>query len=81
MTETSRLGERGQAVIPKAIRDAAGIAPGDMLAFHLEGRRVVLERAGTGAVVEEMRRLVPRKAREPARIDWDAEYEARFGAG
>lgn len=80
MSETSRVGERGQAVIPKAIRDAAGIAPGDLLTFHLEGTRVIAERAGSGGIVAQMRGLVPRKGKEPARIDWDAEYAARFDA-
>lgn len=79
MTETSRVGEKGQAVIPKAIRDAAGIAPGDTLAFRVEDGRVIVEKAGRGDVVGSMRALVPAKRKEPKRIDWDAEYDERFG--
>lgn len=79
MTETSRVGEKGQAVIPKAIRDAVGILPGDTLAFRIEEGKVVVEKAGRGDVVAKMRELVPRKAKEPKRIDWDAEYGERFG--
>lgn len=80
MTETSRIGEKGQAVIPKSIRDAAGLAPGDTLAFRLEEGRIIVEKVGRGNVVAEMRGLVPRKRKEPARIDWNAEYGERFGA-
>ena len=80
MTQTSRVGEKGQAVIPKAIRDAAGIAPGDTLSFRLEQGRVIIEKAGRGNVVAEMRSLVPRKRKEPSRIDWDSEYRERFGS-
>ncbi|MEA3201362.1 MAG: Antidote-toxin recognition MazE, bacterial antitoxin [Thermoplasmata archaeon] len=80
MTETARVGEKGQAVIPKSVRDAAGIAPGDTLAFHVEDGKVIIEKAFRGHVVDEMRSLVPRKRKEPARIDWDAEYGDRFGA-
>lgn len=79
MTETSRVGEKGQAVIPKAIREAVGIGPGDLLAFRVEHGRILLEKAGRGQVVAELRDLVPRKAKEPRRIDWAAEYGERFG--
>lgn len=79
MTETSRVGEKGQAVIPKPIRDAVGIAPGDLLTFRVEGNKVVAEKAGQGDVVGAMTSLVPRKRKEPKHIDWDAEYDARFG--
>lgn len=79
MTETSRLGEKGQAVIPKAIRDAVGIAPGDTLTFRIEDGKVVVEKAKRGKIVTELKALVPRKTKEPKRIDWDAEYGDRFG--
>lgn len=37
-----RVGERGQVVIPKAIREIAGIHPGDEVDFELRDGDVVL---------------------------------------
>lgn len=78
MTETSRLGEKGQAVIPKPIRDAAGISPGDLLAFRLEAGRIVVEKADRVNALEDLLALVPKKRKEPKRIDWDAVYGSQF---
>lgn len=39
---TVRVGEKGQVVIPKAIRDEAGIHPGDPVDFEFRDGRVVL---------------------------------------
>lgn len=39
----ARIGERGQVVIAKPIRDALRIRPKQVLLQHVEGRRVVLE--------------------------------------
>jgi AbrB family looped-hinge helix DNA binding protein len=43
---TSRVGPKGQVVIPKAMRERLGIAPGDEVDFTLEdnGVRVELRR-------------------------------------
>jgi AbrB family looped-hinge helix DNA binding protein len=41
---TVKVGERGQVVIPKAIRDEAGIRPGDQVEFELRDGEVVLSR-------------------------------------
>jgi antitoxin PrlF len=39
---TVRVGEKGQVVIPKAIRDEAGIHPGDQVDFEFRDGEVVL---------------------------------------
>jgi antitoxin PrlF len=39
---TVRVGEKGQVVIPKAIRDVVGIEPGDEVDFELRDGEVVL---------------------------------------
>jgi AbrB family looped-hinge helix DNA binding protein len=37
-----RVGERGQVVIPKSVRDQAGIRPGDQVDFEFRDGEVVL---------------------------------------
>ena len=42
---THRVGPKGQVVIPKGLRDAIGIHPGDEVEFWLDGDHVVVRRA------------------------------------
>ena len=42
----SPLTSRGQTTIPKPIREALGLQPGDRVEFTLKGDRVLLRRAG-----------------------------------
>jgi AbrB family looped-hinge helix DNA binding protein len=37
---TSRVGPKGQVVIPKAMRDRLGILPGDTVQFEMDGQTV-----------------------------------------
>jgi AbrB family looped-hinge helix DNA binding protein len=39
---TSRVGAKGQVVIPKWIRDQAQLHPGDEVEFELEDRHIVI---------------------------------------
>ena len=43
-----RVTSKGQATIPKAIRDRCGIRSGDLVAFTVEGGRVVLRKVEAG---------------------------------
>ena len=40
----ARITARGQTTIPKSVRKAAGLHEGDMVAFEVEGDRVVLRK-------------------------------------
>src|SRR5215813_6284619 len=42
---TSRVGPKGQVVIPKDLRDRLGIEPGDEVDFWLDGDHVAVRRA------------------------------------
>lgn len=43
MKYSSPLTSKGQAVIPKAVRDALRIKPGDRVSFRQEGAKIYLE--------------------------------------
>ena len=45
---TSKVGPKGQVVIPKAMREQLGLHPGDEVRFELEGRAVKVEPATSG---------------------------------
>jgi AbrB family looped-hinge helix DNA binding protein len=40
---TSRVGPKGQVVIPKSMRDRLGIGPGDPVQFEMDGQSVRIE--------------------------------------
>jgi AbrB family looped-hinge helix DNA binding protein len=42
---THRIGRKGQVVIPKALRDALRLEPGDEVTFSREGNAIRVERA------------------------------------
>ena len=44
LTDTMRVGPKGQVVIPRSFRKVLKIGPGSEVVFRLEGDRVVLER-------------------------------------
>ncbi|SMC56576.1 AbrB/MazE/SpoVT family DNA-binding domain-containing protein [Janibacter indicus] len=44
MEATVTLGQECSLVIPADVRAALGLAPGDEVHLHVEGRRVVIER-------------------------------------
>lgn len=39
---TGRIGAKGQVVIPKSLREQAHLQPGDVVAFELRGKEIVL---------------------------------------
>ena len=53
MFVTSRLGVRSQTVVPKAVREALGVGPGDQLGYAIQNGRVVLTAVEPPAVPED----------------------------
>jgi len=44
------VGERGQVTLPKAVRDALGLAKGSVLRVELDGGRIVLRKDASEAL-------------------------------
>ena len=42
--EFAKITARGRTTIPKAVREAAGLRAGDVLAFEIEGDRLVVRK-------------------------------------
>jgi antitoxin PrlF len=40
----ARMSSKGQLTVPKAVRDALGLAEGDAVVFRVEGNRAILAR-------------------------------------
>jgi antitoxin PrlF len=69
----SKLSSKGQITVPKPVRDALQLEPGDRVLFRVEGNRAVLARApdflelaGTVAIPPEKRGLSWREVRRRA---------------
>jgi AbrB family looped-hinge helix DNA binding protein len=43
MEIAAKMSSKGQVTVPKAVREALGIAEGDVVVFRVEGNRAVLE--------------------------------------
>jgi AbrB family looped-hinge helix DNA binding protein len=63
----STLTSRGQTTIPKSIREALHLQPGDQVEFILEGDEVVLRRAG--ADLTALDGMLDRSDREPVSVE------------
>ena len=46
--ELAKITARGQTTIPKSIREAAGLKEGDVIAFEVEGDRLVVQKVVPG---------------------------------
>lgn len=69
------IGQRGQVVIPKPIRDAYDLRPGTTVRFGIEEGRIVIR--GNEDALDAFLGEVEKRP-EPAEIDWDAQYAERF---
>lgn len=66
----SKVGPKGQAVIPKEVRDILGISPGDEVLFELSnGEEAKIRPAKGRSSVSELIAIVPRKKKLSKDID------------
>lgn len=75
----SKVGPKGQVVIPKGIRDHFNIFPGEAVYFSTENDEITLGTKAGGDVLEVFLDEVKAKKQEPKHINWDKAYYERFG--
>lgn len=74
MNMETKLSSKGQVVIPKDIRDALRLSPGERLRVTRQGRRIIIEAiepepARERISYEEFRRRVPRWEGPPVSME------------
>lgn len=77
ITLRSRVGERGQVVIPKPIRDQFGISPMSELVFSIEGGKIVVQKKDPNQWLKDFGSGI-KKFKLPKNIDWDEMYYSQF---
>jgi AbrB family looped-hinge helix DNA binding protein len=65
----AKVGPKGQAVIPKEVRDILGIAPGDEVVFEVGDREAKIKPAGRSSSVSELVEIVQRKDKLSKDVD------------
>ena len=74
----SKMGEKGQVVIPKPIRERLKLQPDSEVEFDVEEDKVVLKKKKSGLeAYEEFINAFP-KMKLPKHIDWDKEHYSQF---
>lgn len=72
----AKVGERGQVVIPKPIRENYNIKPGQKVSFKIEDNKIIIQK--NKETLNNYLNRIPKK-KEPENIDWDKEYYSQFG--
>ncbi|MGI0080489.1 MAG: AbrB/MazE/SpoVT family DNA-binding domain-containing protein [Nitrososphaerales archaeon] len=57
----AKVGPKGQAVIPKEVRDILGISAGDEVVFELGNQEAKIKAAGQRSSVSDLSEIVPKK--------------------
>ena len=74
----SKIGERGQVVIPKPIREMFNLDSGGTVSFRVEDDKIIIEAKEGDEILEEFLSEIEKKE-EPKEIEWDREYYSQFG--
>ena len=77
---TATLTSKGQLTLPKKIRDALGLKPGDQVDFVLDSRGEVRLRPGS-CDVRELRGVLHEPGRSPVSVEDMEKAIARRGRG
>ena len=73
----SKIGPKGQVVIPKPIRESFGFEPGENVYFYVHKDEVVLEKKSGEQILDEFINQF-KKRKLPEKIDWDELYYSQF---
>ncbi len=74
---SARIGEKGQVVIPKPLRDQFGLSPESEIVFSVEDEKIVLQKKDNRKIYEEF--VGAFKKRKLKKLpDIDGMYEERF---
>ncbi len=73
LKEEMKVGPKGQVVIPRAMRKALQIEPGNRVEFVLEDDKLILKKPYFDAVA--VFRRIARSGKSISKIDSDANYE------
>jgi len=65
----SKVGPKGQAVIPKEVRDILGIVPGDEVVFEISDNEARIKPAGKRSSVSDLTEIVPKRDKLSKDID------------
>lgn len=72
------VGEKGQVVIPKPVRDLFSISPGSEVVFSVQNDAIIIEKKRPRDALNEFISAVKDKVRFPKRVDWDKEYASQL---
>jgi AbrB family looped-hinge helix DNA binding protein len=72
----SKIGPKGQVVIPKAVRDSFGLKPGGTVYFYTKEDEIMLQKKSDEEVLEEL--FSGERIRPPKSIDWDRVFYSQF---
>lgn len=75
----SKIGPKGQVVIPKPIRDSFGFEPGESVYFYVQKDEVIVEKKSGEKILEEFINEFKHK-KFPKKVDWGKLYYSQFGA-
>ncbi len=72
------VGEKGQVVIPKPLRDQFQLLPNSEVTFTLEDNKITLQKKENAQqILDQFLSATPKK-KLPKNIDWDALYHSRL---
>ena len=74
----AKVGEKGQVVIPKPIRQRFNIKPNTNLVFDIEDEKIILKKKNSFGVFEDFISAVKNKKSLPKNTNWDKEYYSQF---
>jgi len=81
---TAKVGEKGQVVIPKPIRDQFNISSNTEIVFDVEDKNIIVKKKQGGLdVLEELFKDGLEVARKkkivwPKQVNWKEEYSGRY---